>query len=361
MGTVRKIATLGKRAPDGAWDIPLVGDVGAPGFSSEDLLRELLWAKPKAVRFIINSPGGLVYDAIAVAGWIREQGIEVYAEIYGLCMSAATVFAALAGPKRTAMAPGSMFLVHKPYGGDEKAVDNAVSFLVDLYSAAYGWSKAEAKKHIEAEDGEGVLWTATEAKKIGVVGEIMSVAAVAAKMNPNPEVMNQPKKIKVTASVKLGTMDAIRAAVGDGATVEVELDADEATQNAIAEKEATISQLTKEVEDLKATGMDNDAKDAEVTAAKDEATKAKADLDTATQAHTKALEDLKTAHAAEIAALKKPLAKATVPDNQEANTQPATIDHAVASVKSQFTKGMSPIQKAQYERALKAKAEKEAK
>lgn len=176
MGTVRKIATLGKRAPDGAWDIPLVGDVGAPGFSSEDLLRELLWAKPKAIRFIISSPGGLVYDAIAVAGWIREQGIEVYAEIYGLCMSAATVFAALAGPKRTAMAPGSMFLVHKPYGGDEKAVDNAMSFLVDLYASAYGWSKAEAKKHIEAEDGEGVLWTAAEAKKIGVVGEIMSTA-----------------------------------------------------------------------------------------------------------------------------------------------------------------------------------------
>ncbi len=349
MQAVKRINTLGKRAPDGAWTIPIVGDVGAPGFSSEDLLRELIWARPDTIRFIINSPGGLVYDAIAVAGWVREQGIEVYAEIYGLCMSAATVFAALAGPKRTSMAPGSMFLVHAPYGGDEKAIDNAKSFLVDLYASAYGWSKTEAKRHIEAEDGEGVLWTAAEAKKIGVVGEIMEVSAVAAKYNPNPDTMTEPKKI--TAKVKLSTMDAIRAAVGEGATVEVDVDA--AAAAAIAEKEATIAALTKEVEDLKAAQGNISEKDEEVAKAKDE-------LDTQAKSHAKALEDLKAAHAKEISDLKKPLAKGTVHDNTEGPKGTDKADPSVSSVKAQFFKGMTPVAKARYEMAIKEKAEQTA-
>ena len=110
------ITTICKRAPDGAWEIPILGDIGFFGTNGEDLIRELNAVKPDKVKFIIYSPGGAVYDAIAVAGWIREKGIECYAEIYGVCASAATVFAALAGPKNTAISPGSMFLIHMPYG-----------------------------------------------------------------------------------------------------------------------------------------------------------------------------------------------------------------------------------------------------
>ncbi len=120
---------LCKRAPDGAWEIPILGDIGFFGTNGEDLIRELQAVKPDVVKFIIYSPGGMVYDAIAVAGWIQEKGIECYAEIYGVCASAATIFAALAGPKRTAIAPGSMFLVHMPYGGDQKAITEAQNIL----------------------------------------------------------------------------------------------------------------------------------------------------------------------------------------------------------------------------------------
>lgn len=331
--------TIGKRAPDGAWEIPIIGEVGSFDLSGEALLRELMWVKPTSVRFVIYSPGGYVYDAIAVAGWITEHNIECYAEIYGLCASAATVYAALAGPKRTAIAPGSMFLVHQPYGGDEKSIENATSFLVDLYIKAYGWTKAEAKAHMEASNGEGILWDAAEAKKLGVAGEIMEGAKVAAHYQQNLKTMSK-NTITAKAVVKLSAIDAVKAALSEGVTVDVEIDANKVSADAIAAKDAEIAKLTKEVEDMKAKAAEGDA---------------------ATEALTKALDEAKAAHAKEIAWLKKPLAKATVPDNQEANTQPATIDPAVASVKSQFTKGMTPIQKAQYELALKAKAEKEAK
>lgn len=323
--------TIGKRAPDGAWEIPIIGEVGSFDLSGEALLRELMWVKPTSVRFVIYSPGGYVYDAIAVAGWITEHNIECYAEIYGLCASAATVYAALAGPKRTAIAPGSMFLVHQPYGGDEKSIENATSFLVDLYIKAYGWTKAEAKAHMEASNGEGILWDAAEAKKLGVAGEIMEGAKVAAHYQQNLKTMSK-NTITAKAVVKLSAIDAVKAALSEGVTVDVEIDADKVSADAIAAKDAEIAKLTKEVEDMKA----------------------KADI--ATEALTKALDEAKAAHAKEIAGLKKPLAKATVPDNQEAKTELGKADPVAAAVKTQFFKDMTPIQRAAYDRAMKAKA-----
>ena len=62
------------------------------------------------------------------------------------------------------------------------------------------------------------------------------------------------------------------------------------------------------------------------------------------------------ADAFKIAELKKPLAKATVPDNQEAKTELGKADPVAAAVKTQFFKDMTPIQRAAYDRAMKAKA-----
>lgn len=246
------LRVLGKRAPSGVYEIPILGDIGFFGTAGEDLIRELAAVRPSQVKFIIYSPGGMVYDAIAVAGYIREQGIECYAEIYGVCASAATVFAAIAGPKNTAIAPGSMFLVHMPYGGDEKAIDNAAEYLADLYVKSYGWTRSEARKHMEANEGSGVLWTAKEAKSLGVVSEIMEGAKVAAHFNINSESMEKKNTIKVAAKVKLDALDAVKAALTDGVEAEVEVNIEEAVAGQLAEKDSTIAELTKQAEALNA-------------------------------------------------------------------------------------------------------------
>lgn len=308
--------TLGKRAPDGAWEIPIVGEIGFFGTNGEDLIRELNAVRPDKVKFVIYSPGGAVYDAIAVAGFIRDKGIECYAEIYGVCASAATVFAALAGPKNTSIAPGSMFLIHMPFGGDQKLIDNAVDFLVGLYGSAYGWSKSEAKKHMEAEDGRGIFWTAKEAKSMGLVSEIMEGAKVAAHYNINTTAMAEEKKtITAKVKVKLTTMEAARAAFGDGTEVEVEVAPEEATAAAIEEKDARIAELEAENEALKAKAQEGEAGQEARAQLETEANAAKAALQAKEDEHVKAINDLKAAHEAAIAELKKPLAKKTVGDN----------------------------------------------
>lgn len=311
---MEKLKTFGKRAPDGAYEIPILGDIGFFGTNGEDLIRELRAVKPQEVKFIIYSPGGAVYDAIAVAGYIREQGITCYAEIYGVCASAATVFAALAGPKNTAIAPGSMFLVHMPYGGDQKAIDNAAAFLVDLYVSAYGWTKAEARKHMEAEDGKGVLWNVTEAKKLGVVSEIMAGAKVAARLNLNEmtneenktteEVVNdapveQPVELEGTGRTVNLTIAQALAAVSKGLPITDEMigDALKPEVEARMKAEADVKALSTEIETLKAQVSE---KDQTIATAKEEVKNAM---------------DLLTKAQEEIAALRKPIGEAPKADN----------------------------------------------
>lgn len=320
------------------WEIPVLGDIGFFGVNGADLIRELQAVKPTQVRFTIYSPGGAVYDAIAVVGYMLEKGIESFTEIYGVCASAATVFAAHSGPKNTAIAPGSMFLVHMPYGGDQKARDNATDFCINLYTKAYGWTKAEARKHMEAENGEGVFWTAAEAKKLGVCSEVMEGAKVAAHYNLKPTAMADNKTIKVQAQVKLTTMDAARAAFSaEGTTAEVEVDIEQATADALAAKDVVIAEKEAEIAALKAENEKavEVAQAEAITSAKQEAVTAKADLTTAESKHAKELDDLKAAHAAEIAELKKPLAQRTIADNQvPVGDEPTESDKAAARFKS---------------------------
>lgn len=344
--------TLGKRAPDGVYDIPLLGEVGYFGFQAEDLIRELMFVKPTQVRFVVYSPGGAVYDAIAVVGYLKANGIESFTEVYGYCASAATVFAAHSGPKRTAIAPGSMFLVHMPFHSegstneaDVKAIDNAVEFLSSLYMDAYGWTKAEVKKYMEANDGNGIPWTATEAKKLGIASEIMDVGKVAARYNLKPTAMAENKNT-VKATVKLTLAQAL-ASVAGGAEVEVEVE--KATADAIAERDTRIAQLESELEAAKAAvPAEGSVVPAEQVT---NATKKIEELEKAVSDKTKevsAKADELSKAAAQIKELqsKIPAATPTVADNQDGTTGlQKTVDPPHVQALKNVMKGATPAKK----------------
>lgn len=340
--------TIGKRAPDGAWEVPILGDIGFFGVDGAELIRELNAVKPSAVKFLIYSPGGAVYDAIAIAGFIQDKGIECYAEIYGTCMSAATVFAALAGPKRTSIAAGSMFLVHMPYGGDQKSIDNATDWLIDLYVKSYGWSKAEARKHMEAEDGNGILWTADEAKELGVVGEVMKMSIAAHFKQKHTAMAENKNTVKVTAKVKLSTMDAIRAAMGEGAEVEVEVSADEALTAELEQAKADATAANAKVTELEAKVAEHEAgaiTDAQKVSDAENAAKEAVEQVTAKDEEIKNLK-------AQVKALddKQPGATRTVANNQAASVaaMPGTATDPTKEFVGNVFSQMDEVQKAKH-------------
>lgn len=346
MSTTSLQKTIGKRAPDGAWEIVVAGTVGAFGNNGEDLVRQLAAVKPKQVRFIVYSPGGSVYDAIAVVGYLHANGIESFTEIYGYCASAATVFAAHSGPRNTSIAKGSMFLVHEPFHEDSstdeqdvKAVSNAAEFVMELYVKSYGWSRAEAKKHMSANNGNGILWTADEAKKIGVVSEVMEMSKVAARYNnEQTPAMAENNTPKVATKVKLNLGQALQALVGKEGT-EYEIDVDAAISQQLADKDAEITALKGQIETLEA------AKPAEVIApeALAEVTAKVTEL-TETVAAKELVIGEKAAEVvalnAQITALKAPLATKTVADNQAAAVA------AMPGTKVELTQGESIIKTA---------------
>jgi len=94
-------------------------DVIGQGFMEEGvtpgLIRDQLKeAGGEDVLVRINSPGGIVFDGIAIKSLLDAYPGEVNVQVDGLAASAASVIA-MAG-KKISMAEGSMLMIHDPWG-----------------------------------------------------------------------------------------------------------------------------------------------------------------------------------------------------------------------------------------------------
>lgn len=317
---------IAKRAPQGTLEIPIIGELGE-GVLGEMVLEQLRSYRPSEVKFVIYSPGGHVFDALAVIGYMKAHSITSYSEIYGFAASAATLFIAHSGPKRTSIAPGAFVNIHMATGPDPSVVADVNRELAQIYADAYGWTPKQALAYMsDGEDNRGTVWFANDTKKAGICSEVMTELKVAAHAQLiKPAMAEITNKLKVEAKVNLGTMEAVRAAMGEGTTIEVEIDIDDAVKATIQEKEDAITALTSEVAALKVAKADETATAEAHTAATAEANTAKAALVTANDDHAKAIDAIKAAHLAEITALKAPVVAAVVANNGSTGNLPGTV------------------------------------
>lgn len=124
----------------------------------------------------INSPGGSVFEGLAIYNALKNHPANVNVSIDGLAASIATVIA-MAGDKID-MAENAMFMIHEPSG---VAVGTAADMLetaqllekisnsaVDVYSARTGQPADAIREAMNAE----TWYSAAEAKKAGFVDSI---------------------------------------------------------------------------------------------------------------------------------------------------------------------------------------------
>ena len=152
-----------------------------------DFLKELEEVTTNKICFRINSNGGDVFAANAIAIAIEElanAGKEIACKIDGICASAA-VRVALACPKVT-IAKGAYMMIHKPmsgmcgyYNSDEmrkkaSTLDTIQSGIVSVYSERTGLSVKECEKLMDAE----TWFTAEEAVEKGFANDILFVDEV---------------------------------------------------------------------------------------------------------------------------------------------------------------------------------------
>lgn len=156
------------------------------GITSKKFQEELAAITAKQIDLHINSPGGAVFDGVAIYNLLKQHSAKVTTYIDGLAASIASVIA-LAGD-RVIMAENALFMIHNPSGlvmgtADDMrktadVLDKVRSTMSGVYSGKTGKPENEINGLLDAES----WFTAAEAMAAGFVDEVaeeMDLAACA--------------------------------------------------------------------------------------------------------------------------------------------------------------------------------------
>ncbi len=146
-------------------EIILYGAIGESWFGdaiSAKQFSDELKALPDTVNEItlrINSPGGDVFDGIAIYNRLKQHKAKVTVYIDGLAASIASIIA-LAGDE-VIIGEGALYMVHLPWtwaAGNRNDLENTINRLLDveeqlisIYTKKSGMSRSEIKALLEKE------------------------------------------------------------------------------------------------------------------------------------------------------------------------------------------------------------------
>lgn len=179
----RKPAVIDVRAvADGVTEIFLYEEIGFWGVTAKEFVDQLNAISTPQITVRINSPGGDVFDGLAIHAALKQHPSEITCQVDGIAASAAS-FIALAG-KKCVMSENALMMVHCAWGfalGNKAdmretadILDKIDSQLADIYAKKTGKSPAECLAMMEGEGKKDGTWlTAQESKDYGLVDEMM--------------------------------------------------------------------------------------------------------------------------------------------------------------------------------------------
>jgi ATP-dependent protease ClpP protease subunit len=159
-------------------EILLYDEVGGWGTYADDFVAELKAITAPKIRLRVNSPGGSVFEGLAVANALRSHPSEVTVQVDGIAASIASVIAMAAD--RVVVQPQAMLMLHDAAGvclGNAQDMIEMAS-LLDKISDNIAGAYAE-KAGGTAEDWRQVMvketwYTAEEAVEAGLADEMLS-------------------------------------------------------------------------------------------------------------------------------------------------------------------------------------------
>jgi len=155
----------------------LGGGFWSGGVTAQDVKYQLdRNPNAKSIRVLVDSPGGDVFEGLAIQALLKRASQDVTAEVLGEASSAASV--AIMGANRIVMHTGAMMMVHRAatvsrgfsdqLRADADTLDKMTGNIVDLYVARTGKAQDEVRKMVDAE-----TWmTAAEAVANGFADEV---------------------------------------------------------------------------------------------------------------------------------------------------------------------------------------------
>lgn len=104
-----------KAQATGPAQVTIYDEIGFLGVSADAFMRELAQI-PGDIELHLNSPGGDVFDGIAIFNQLKQRPGVVSVVVDGLAASAASFIAQAASPGHLAMAPHSQLMIHDGFG-----------------------------------------------------------------------------------------------------------------------------------------------------------------------------------------------------------------------------------------------------
>jgi ATP-dependent Clp protease, protease subunit len=178
--------SFGKKAGSGATIIDLFDEIGAYGVSAKDFRAQLNDITGSIV-LRINSPGGDVFDGLAIFNSLVAHDGHVRVEITGVAASAASIIA-MAGDE-IAIAENAFVMIHNAWGvtiGNAEDHDETSDLLGQIdnsLASTYAKRTGQDIRVIKEMMTEETWLDSADAKANGFVTEIIAARAANARFN----------------------------------------------------------------------------------------------------------------------------------------------------------------------------------
>lgn len=170
---------------DGEAEIQIYDEIGWWGITARQFLNDLrALGSVNKITVCINSPGGDVFDGIAIHNALRNHAAEITVRVDGLAASIASVIA-MAGDK-VVMPSNAMMMIHDPWtiamgnGDDMRKVADALDKMADALVSSYVGKSGMKPDRVREMMREETWLTAAEAVALGLADEIQGPVKAAA-------------------------------------------------------------------------------------------------------------------------------------------------------------------------------------
>ena len=185
--------TIKAAADDSTAEISIFDAIGATwdgeGVTAKQFIADLRAIKAPSVTLSINSPGGSLFDGVAIYNALKSHAATVTAKVMGVAASAASVIAM--GADRIEMGAGTFMMVHKSASvtwGNADEMRATADWLdkIDMsMGAIYVARTGKTADEVAALLSDETWFTADEAVEAGFADAVIEGAPVTAKFELN--------------------------------------------------------------------------------------------------------------------------------------------------------------------------------
>lgn len=192
------------KGPKNAAKVYIYDDIGEYGVTAADFARELdALGEDTDIELHLNTPGGFVYEGIAIHTNLKQRKAKVTAYVDGLAASAGSAIAMAAD--EVIIARNAQFMIHNASGlcaGTSKdmawmaeALEKQNTNLADMYVQKAGKDEAYWLEYMDAE----TFFSAQEAVKEGLADKILGEEKDEPQEEKEAETEEKEKEEVVTA------------------------------------------------------------------------------------------------------------------------------------------------------------------